>query len=695
MTPEQQVILQRARQRAAIEAARARLSAPDQSEAQRLQSMPMVERIRAVQERGEAGRDPEAVRRQEQVDALARADIGLTDAPTDRERGAALPSSPMRSAVIGGAQGATFGLSDEIMGGVGALRSLFRPGQSMGEGYAEGRDMARGMMDTARQQNPYITGGAEIGAAMALPIGAIARSPSLVANMGRGAAMGGGLGAVYGFGAAEGGAGERLQNAAIGGAIGGAAGAAVPAVIAGTRAGGEAVSAPFRNIADRLLNRGSESRAARALARAAEEAGISADAAEAALRQASDEGQDMFALADVLGSPGQRQLSAIVRSGQEASGDTAERLLQRQVNQPERLGAFVSDAFDGQQTAAQLQTRLEQARSEAARVGYGEARRIAEPVDIRGALSVIDNRLGPMRGGGVMGDSTDAALAQFRSRLAASPDALPEGVTASELSDFGRVLGVKQDVQDAAQAAWRAGQSNRARALDELWRSLDEALEAASPPYRQANDAYREASRVIDAIAEGQQMRSPGVRATDALQRFAAMTPEQQAAARAGFGDRLLARIEAQPGEMTNRARQFTSTQLQQQIGGMALDPQRLQSQIGRENVMFETARRALGGSQTADNLADMAAMDVNSRGAIVSLLTGRFSDAATRIADGVSSAFGVGSPQTRRLIAEALMSQDVTLLRRGLEREGMTQAQIAVVEQLVRQGMAPAVGSE
>ncbi len=76
-------------------------------------------------------------------------------------------------------------------------------------------------------------------------------------------------------------------------------------------------------------------------------------------------------------------------------------------------------------TAAQTTGALKDARSAAANTAYDAARSNAAPVDVGGALSVIDARVGGMRGSGVTGDGIDAKLTGYRQRLAA--DTPPRG----------------------------------------------------------------------------------------------------------------------------------------------------------------------------------------------------------------------------------------------------------------------------
>ncbi len=584
-----------------------------------------------------------------------------------------LPTSRGRSAVDGALQGLTFGGFDEAAGLVGGDFA---------------REYSRARVDAARRDHPVITGASEAagGATTALSYG-------LPAMAGRGiggaSAAGAGIGALegaaYGFLSGEGGAQERAENIPGHALIGAGAGAAAPSALRGLDYATRPIRTPIATVTDRVIGRGSHGRASRALDSTMRRAGMSPDDVDFALRQAAGEGQPEFRAADALGVPGQRRLSGVTRSGDDGATEIADFLNQRQIDQPERLAGFIEDAFDASRSAADTQSALRTARGQAADAAYGAARQDAGPVDVRGALDVIDRRIGGMQGSGVAGDSIDAKLVGFKRRLAADPARLPEGTSARELSDFDRVLGVKQDAQDAAQAAYRAGRSNEGRELDRLWRSLDGALEDASPSYRQANDAFRESSRVIDAVETGQRAARPGQRATDTVDQFSAMTPDQQAAARVGYGDRTLARIESTAGEGTNRARPLTSTKFRREAGEMAVDPDLLDRRIGRENTMFETRNRAVGGSRTADNLSDISDLQPYDVGVIANLLTGRWGTAASQVSGGLSDVFTGMNPQTRKIIADALMAQDASGLRSAAQRQGVSEAQRRIIETLAR----------
>lgn len=649
------------------------------------------DRVQAVLDRGEAGRSPDAVARQQLIDEAVSDAIGLTDAPTERERMAAAYQPGRLGALFQGAvQGASFGAADEIVGGMSALGAAFNPNMTMGQGYEIGRDRARGMFDAAQRDFPGTTTIGEMGGggmtSLAYGLPAMAGRGLMGATM-AGAGLGAAEGLAYGAMSGEGGVQERLQGALPAAAIGAGAGALAPSALAGL----EYVSRPVRgavgNIVDRLLDTGSERRANRALRETMGRARMTPADVSARLSAAAAEGQPEFRLMDALGDPGARRASGIVRAGEEGAEEIRAFLAQRQADQGDRIGAFLGDAFDGGQTARQGEAALADARRVQARAQYGAAEAAAQPVDVRGALQIVDDRIGGMAGSGVTGDSADAALARFRNRLAAPDRALPEGASAVELSDFRRVLGVKQDAQDAAEAARRAGRNNEANALTDFWRALDSALEAASPDYRAANDAYREASRVIGAIETGQEAARPMTRAADVVDTVSRMTPEQQDAARLGFGDRALARVEATAGPGTNRARPLSTSRFQEISRALARDPDLLMSRLARENQMFEAQARALGGSRTADNLADIAGVQPFDASTLANIATGRWGAAASQIAGAASDLFSGMSPQTRRLIAQALISNDASVLEVAVRQGQITQAQRNIAETLMRVG--------
>lgn len=563
-----------------------------------------------------------------------------------------------------------------------AIESALMPGAT----YEDRLRHHRGAEEQLEQENPGLALGAAIGGAM-MPVGAVGlglRGAGMGARILGSGLAGAGQAGLYGFMEGEG-TEDRARDAVVNALIGGGVGAAAPPVVSAVRG----AAAPFVNSAMSALGVGNANRASRAIGGMVERSGQSVDDLTSAMQRAAAEGQPEFMLADALGHPGQRGLAGLARRPGDGRTEIVEALSRRQEGQADRIGAFIADDFGfrgtpgasdvlarPQRSAAATTGALTTARGNAADAAFDAARANAGAVDVRGALGAIDERLGPMReGAGVTGGPIDSKLAQFRARLAGD---------GTELSDFNRVLDVKRDIRDAAGEAARAGRDNEARLLKKVAKELDGALEAASPDYRAANDTFARSSRVIEAVDEGAEMARPGSRAADTTARFGAMTPDEQAAARIGYGDRQLARTEAAAGPFTNRARPFTSAKSQQEFGAMALDPGRIGRRMDRENVMFETTRQALGGSQTADNLADAAESAGYDASAIVNLLTGNFGTGARQVLQAVGQAAKGQNEETRQIIARALMSREpAQVLAQAAERTNSDATRRAIIEAL------------
>ena len=582
------------------------------------------------------------------------------------------------------AQGMSFGFGDEFSGAVAGVKSMMGGGDFL-PAYRAERDDARADMATISERYPNAaTGGYLTGAAIpAITAGPLATGESMLGTMGRSGLLGMTEGGLQGAGNADGRGivGETIK----GGLIGLGAGIAAPAVIGAATLAKRGV---FEGL-PQMFGKASQTKANRAIADALMRSGKTAPDIDALIATAAREGQPEFRLMDALGLPGQRAANGLTRAGGAPGDEVAEFLSTRQSGQPERVGSFVEDAFDVKgTTAAKTQQGLTDARSTAADAAYDAARGNAAPVDIRGALGVIDARTGGMAGSGVTGDGIDAKLLGYRSRLAAQPG--PDGVM-RELSDFDRVLGVKQAIQDDIGAAVRAGRNNEARELGKLVKELDAALEGSSDMYRTANDGFRSASKVIDAVDEGALMATR-CRAADNVPRFGAMAAAEQGAARTGYGDRLLAQLETMASPTANRAKPLLSPKRAMEADAMATDPRLYSDRLGRENTMWETQNRALGGSRTADNLADQGAMDgisgeVMQAGKAAANL--QFGDMVQKVAGALGPILKGQNEPTRMLIAQALMSSNAgQVLAPAIAQATKSAGVRRILEALLRQPM-------
>lgn len=594
--------------------------------------------------------------------------------------------SKARAMATGAANGMSFGFGDNIAAGIGGLGSMAR-GQGFKRGYDDSLDIVREGMSNAQRQEPMAYGAGEMAGA-AIP--AIAASPLATGARGltsvaRGGAIGGIEGGLQSAGNADG---QDVTKDAIRGAlVGTGIGAAAPVAVGAASAVKNAVKNPVTGVVDSMLNRANTGKANRTILEMMRASKKAPDEIGQSIMRAAQQGQPEYRLMDALGVAGQRQASGVARLGGEPGAEIAEYLSQRQAGQGERVAGFVDEGFGlNGTTAAQETDRLTSARSTQANAAYDAARGNASPVDVRGALGVIDNRIGGMQGSNVAGDSIDGKLAGYRKRLAADP--APDGEISRELSDFDRVLGVKQSIQDDIGAAVRAGRNNEARELGKLAAELDGALEASSDMYRTANDGFRDASRVIGAVDQGADMSRTARRAGDTVSQFAEMAPEQQQAARVGYGDSLLSRIESNTAPTANKAKMLQSPKRNAEAQAMTIDPDLYGARIQRETDMWETQNRALGGSRTADNQADQAATDGLAGGIMGALRNSHgMIDGAIKVADTLAPLAKGQNEATRQLIARALMSNDPqAVLAPALRQEMTGKSKRRAIEALLRQ---------
>jgi len=597
------------------------------------------------------------------------------------------------AALMDGAHnGMSLGFGDNIAG----VRAAMGQGQdaegnmqydfsgTAGERYRKGRDLRREQYAETAAAEPGLSMAGNIVGSLGPSIASLplATGRTVLGTLGRGLGIGAAEGSLAGAGNADGV--DTGKNALAGGLLGMVLGGIAPVgVIAGRRAlsmGG--------GLLDAAMSKGSQRKANSQIADVYRRSGKTEAQITDELAQAAQDGQAGYTLMDATGRPGRNAASMIARRGDDGSAEIADFLEKRQLGQGERVAANVDEAFGlNGRTADDVRTDMKATRKSNADDAYDAARGNAAPVDVRGALAVIDERIGGMKGSNVQGDSIDSKLAGYRNRLAAKNP--PNGETARELSDFDRVLGVKQSLQDDIGAAVIANRNNEARELTKLVQQLDAALEDASPSYRAANDGFAKASGEIDAIDKGAQMARPSQRAQDNVGRFGAMTPEQQASARAGYGNDLLAKLEAMKAPTADRAKQLQSPKQEIEAGAMSLDPELYGRRLSRENDMWQTQNRALGGSLTADNMMgeENAAA---AAGGIMRAATSPISTALETVLTRLVPAAKGQTEETRMMIARMLMSKDPQALQTALREEMGTQNAMRLWDSIARNTARP-----
>lgn len=599
------------------------------------------------------------------------------------------------SAGMGAANATTFGFGDELGSYLGSAVSGLPRQQVL--------DEMRANDAKAQSQNPgsYLAGQIGGGLAQGVATGgagfgsSAAQAGGTLGRVALGSALDGSLyGGLSGAGNANGGLADRVQGAGAGALIGGALGGLAPYAVSGISAAAQPFISPI------MARLRPQNYADAALTEALRRSGRTPDEIAQALVAARADGQDMFTVADALGNSGQRMLSTAARNPHEGRQALVETLQQRQMGQGDRLSNALAEGFAAPDTAAQRAAILTSARGAAANANYAAARQGAGAVDVSGAIAAADDVLTPgvtrlaNPGSGIVDDSLEGAVRRARNLLTDGR---------SQITDFNSALRAKQDIADQISAAVRAGRNNQARVLGQINDQLDAALEGASPGYRQANDTFRTQSRVIDAVDTGRGASSGRTRAPDNIQTFNALSPEGQNAFRAGYVDPLIARVDnSSISPTTNKARMLMTEKTGQEFPAFA-SPGRadqMGNRIAREQRMFETANAALGGSKTADNLADAADLNKFDPSIMTHLLHGRpVAAAVTAIMKAINESRGL-PPSVLTRISQGLMETDPNAARlllstgaqRGLSAAGRKALYSSVLAKLTASAAVPAL---
>lgn len=574
-----------------------------------------------------------------------------------RKAGAPIKSGGMPRQFL---QGGTFGFGDEILAGLTTpLEMIKRKTFSPAEAYKYTKAREDILMDEARQQGGLAGTGMEIAGGLvtgsALARGGLTAMPANPAtattarNIGGMAADGAMFGAVTGAGEANGA--DRVAGAATGAGLGALAGGAVGAAV-------PVVSAVGRNaLGWASAVRDPAGYAERQLARGIMESGQAPANIAAEVQRGAAAGQP-YTIADALGNPGQRLLSAVTRAPGEGRTNAVNFLDARQAGQGRRIAQALADTFDAARTSDEARTALTATRRATGNANYGAARQAAGSVDTSAAITALDDVVSPgvtqMIGPGAAENSVYGALTRMRSML---------GNGRSQVRDFDRALLAKQEMDALIEKGGTV-----AALLRPARNALDDALAAASQPYAAARDAYRQQSRVIEALDTGRTAATRG-RTENTTRTFAGLSPEEQGSFRVGYADPLIENVQGAPVGV-NKARPFTSDAAQTEIDAFAVPGRApaLRDALTRENRMFETRAMATGGSRTADNLADEAALGVNPE-IITNLMSGNLIQAGRNILSRSSGALSGNTSEVRRRLAEILLQGGTPDLQAVLQR--------------------------
>jgi len=594
------------------------------------------------------------------------------------------------AALMDGAQnGVSFGFGDNIAG----VRAAMGQGQdaegnmqydfsgTAGERYRKGRDLRREQYAETAAAEPGLNMAGNIVGSIGPSIASLplATGRTVLGTLGRGLGIGAAEGALAGAGNADGV--DTGKNALAGGLLGMVLGGIAPVgVIAGRRAlnmGG--------GLLDAAMSKGSQRKANSQIADVYRRSGKTEAQITDELAQAAQDGQAGYTLMDATGRPGRNAASMIARRGDDGSAEIADFLENRQLGANDRVMGYVDDAYPSpERTAEKTVSKLKSDRKETFDPKYEEIKNGNNaPVNVSPIIDDINSvlRADPSINGGVTGLSETAIgkkLAKIRSQI---------GTEDYQTIDFVQVLETKTELGRTIKAMRKRGEEIPPE-MAKVYGGLDAALEASSDLYRATNDGYRAASRVIDAVPEGQQMATRG-RFEDNIANFKSMSPEEQAAARAGYNEALKAPREDLATPNTNSALKLTSPKQEAQAREMAIEPDVYARRLSRETDMWKTQNRALGGSLTADNMMgeENAAA---AAGGIMRAATSPISTALETVLTRLVPAAKGQTEETRMMIARMLMSKDPQALQTALREEMGTQNAMRLWDSIARNTARP-----
>jgi len=457
--------------------------------------------------------------------------------------------------------GLSFGLGDEIGAGISTVLGTenARGGSTVWQdglgAFDQNLAVIRGRNDADAEQDPWTRGAGQVTGAVAssaVPLGAAARGAqgaSLAVRVGRNALAGAGSGAVYGFGAAEGNALERLPETGQGALVGTAAGVAAPvignALLRPAARGGQSVARFLgRQVgrAGEALNVPNSAALTQRATRTPLDTGLDklgnrlgAERSNALVDRANTMANEDLTptLVDALDEGGRglvRGLATRQPARQAARDFVRQRRIETQANASDLARRYVSD---DPRTAGQALEEMDVTNRALSAEEYAAAR-AAPPItidpDTTQALWGPEGRSAMQSAARLYASSADPAERALSQELAtmARQASAPEGGAALSVGAADLL----------ARHLQRAGgtDQNAQRIFGGLGRAVRQAARNQSEAYDQAVTGYAERAQITDAMDVGRQFttrRGTG----DYARRASALTPEQSSAARIAARD--------------------------------------------------------------------------------------------------------------------------------------------------------------
>lgn len=612
----------------------------------------------------------------------------------------------------GGAQGATFGFSDELLGAyaasgvpelldnlkgedrhaavrilagalekpaklaapaIGAVRMGYEALTGKGDAtprYEEIRDKEREANKAAQEQYPgtYLTGQVVGGLAVPLPGMAAAQGVTRLGMAGRGALAGAGVGAATGLGEGEG-VRDSLGKAATGAGVGAAIGGVAPSLIEGAVRGGSVLTSYPVNLVRAAMN--PTGAAERAVGRAQMEATrVDPNAINRLTPQEVGQGGPGVAM-DVLGQSGRN----LARSAGNLSGEARDVLNQtldpRFEQQVPRLMGWLRQGMHYPDAHAQ-QEALEQTQRATNARSYGVARQ-------EGDRQLWSPELERLTGAPEVADAMRNAATKGKGRaILEGGGGFNPGVTVDnggivtfqrgptgvptypnlQFWDFAR-----RELSGAADKANRAGSTEEASRLGGLARLMNTELDRLVPSYQQARQGAAQFFGAENALEAGQRFVTENFAIPQTRAALARMAPAERQLFQDGFVSRYMEMLSNIPDRADVVRRIYHNDTARQKIE-MALGPQRareLEAMLRVENIMQQGLRAVQGNSSTAMQILGAGLAGAGGGGFL------GFDPSTSGLAAALATAGKRGVDQRVAVqIANLLTSHDPQVLQRG-----------------------------
>lgn len=555
------------------------------------------------------------------------------------------------------AQGASFGLSDEISSFLASLS---------GKDYDTELKASRDRMADYRKRNPLAAFGGELLGGIAVPGIGFSQAMKAGSTLGKAAGLAGAgalAGGMTGFGTGEGGLENRLGGAGKGALIGAVA---APAIVGGANLVGKGVSALLDVTGLGGAGR-AETLANRKILQALERAGLSTDDAMKAMQEMQDAGTTP-ALMDLGQNPARLTASAARVPGQgvEIAADFVE---SRQLAQGERVANVVDDIFGTNKSAASFIDEINDTQRLAAKPLYAEA----DVVPLR-----IDQQvnIGTPEAPRMVSLSDFMQFDDFKNALKRGLriSTLENGAPKVALNPAGnevptRLIDLAKKGLDADIAAAMRNDPALARALVRFKGDLLKLVDNLNPKYAEARQVWAGAMELEDAVKAGGEAITKRLDPEGLARIYGGLSPSERPAFRIGVVD-ALKKVIGEGGDGRNKVLAlFGTPNARDRLAAVLGEDEfaRLAKFMGFEKAMSKAQGKIAGNSLTAERMADDAGLNKGAVDLLTTAITNPKGAVGNLIRKGIGYTQGLNE-QSASSIVKKMTETDPTKLRAILD---------------------------